>query len=133
MNGLAFLVSDDHAGLVNAVNQQFQGVIWQRCQTHFMRNILGHCSRYQKQDIANDIKLIFKAENKVIAVQLARETITRYPGKASRAMDCLESGLEDGIAVLHLPQRYRQRLCVSLAPYLLRNMRSGRRRQNTSI
>ena len=113
LNGLELLVSDDHAGLVSAVTQQFQGVIWQRCQTHFMRNILGHCSRYQKQDIANDIKLIFKAENREVAVQLARETIARYEGKASRAMDCLERGLEDGIAVLHLPQRYRQRLRTS--------------------
>ena len=113
LNGVEFLVSDDHAGLVNAVNQQFQGVIWQRCQTHFMRNILGHCPRYLKQDIANEIKLIFKAENKDIAIQLARDTIARYEGKASRAMDCLENGLEDGIAVLNLPQRYRQRLRTS--------------------
>ena len=28
-------------------------------------------------------------------------------------MDCLENGLEDGIAVLLLPQRYRQRLRTS--------------------
>ncbi len=113
LNGLEIVVSDDHAGLVNAVKQQFQGVIWQRCQTHFMRNILGHSPRYLKQDIANDVKLIFKAENKAVAKQLARETIARYEEKASKAMDCLENGLEDGIAALHLPQRYRQRLRTS--------------------
>ena len=113
LNGLEFVVSDDHAGLVNAVKQQFQGVIWQRCQTHFMRNILGQSPRYLKQDIANDVKLIFKAENKAVAKQLARETIARYEEKASKAMDCLENGLEDGIAALHLPQRYRQRLRTS--------------------
>jgi len=113
LNGLEFLVSDDHAGLVKAVNQAFQGVIWQRCQTHFMRNILGHSPRYLKQDIANDVKLIFKAENKTVALQLGRDTIARYEAKAARAMDCLENGLDDGIAVLLLPQRYRQRLRTS--------------------
>ena len=113
LNGLEFLVSDDHAGLVKAVNQEFQGVIWQRCQTHFMRNILGHSPRHLKQDIANDVALIFKAENKAVAMLLARDTIARYEAKASKAMDCLENGLEDGIAVLLLPQRYRQRLRTS--------------------
>ena len=114
LKGLEFLVSDDHAGLVKAVNQEFQGVIWQRCQTHFMRNILGHSPRHLKQDIANDVKLIFKAENKDVATQLARDTLARYENKAAtRAMDCLENGLEDGIAVLLLPQRYRQRLRTS--------------------
>ena len=113
LNGLEFLVSDDHAGLVKAVNQEFQGVIWQRCQTHFMRNILGHSPRHLKRDIANDVKLIFTAENKAVAMLLARDTIARYQEKASKAMDCLENGLEDGIAVLLLPQRYRQRLRTS--------------------
>ncbi|MDT2193732.1 transposase [Paenibacillus larvae] len=32
--------SDDHGGLVRAVRQQLQGVTWQRCQTHFTRNVL---------------------------------------------------------------------------------------------
>ena len=113
LNGLEFLVSDDHAGLVKAVNQEFQGVIWQRCQTHFMRNILGHSPRHLKRDITNDVKLIFTAENKEVAMLLARDTIARYQEKASKAMDCLENGLEDGIAVLLLPQRYRQRLRTS--------------------
>ena len=90
LNGLEFVVPDDHAGLVNAVNQQFQGLIWQRCQTHFMRNISGHCPRHLKQDIANDIKLIFKAENKAVALLLARDTVARFESKASRAIDCLE-------------------------------------------
>ena len=88
-------------------------MIWQRCQTHFMRNILGHSPRHLKRDIANDVKLIFTAENKAVAMLLARDTIARYQEKASKAMDCLENGLEDGIAVLLLPQRYRQRLRTS--------------------
>ena len=78
-----------------------------------MRNILGHSPRHLKQDIANDVKLIFKAENKTVALQLGRDTIARYEAKAARAMDCLENGLDDGIAVLLLPQRYRQRLRTS--------------------
>lgn len=38
--GVDLIVSDDHGGLVRSIRQQLQGVTWQRCQTHFMRNML---------------------------------------------------------------------------------------------
>lgn len=37
LRGMEILVSDNHSGLIKAVKKQFQGVTWQRCQTHFMR------------------------------------------------------------------------------------------------
>jgi transposase-like protein len=32
--------SDNHGGLKNAIHKQFQGASWQRCQTHFSKNLL---------------------------------------------------------------------------------------------
>jgi len=40
LKGVDLIVSDDHRGLVKAIREQFQGVSWQRCQTHFSRNSL---------------------------------------------------------------------------------------------
>lgn len=40
LHGVDLVVSDDHGGLVSAIAIQFQGVSWQRCQTHFSRNVL---------------------------------------------------------------------------------------------
>ena len=39
LHGVALVVSDDHSGLVRAAATHFQGATWQRCQTHFTRNI----------------------------------------------------------------------------------------------
>lgn len=39
------IVSDFHAGSVNAIRKHFQGAAWQRCQTHFSRNILDACPK----------------------------------------------------------------------------------------
>jgi len=39
-----------------------KGAQWQRCQTHFMRNILGVCTRHLRKYLANKLKLIFTAE-----------------------------------------------------------------------
>jgi len=110
LNDVELVVSDDHQGLVNAVHKQFQGARWQGCQTHFMRNILGHCPRHLKKTIASDLKLIFQAENQETALTLAKDLMQRYEQKAKAAIDCLERGLDDGLAVLALPLRYRRRL-----------------------
>lgn len=104
------VVSDDHQGLVNALKKQFQGAMWQRCQTHFMRNILGHSPRHLRKEIANQLKLIFQASDKITARKLAKELLQTCETKAGVAMDCLERGLEDALTVLNLPENYRKRL-----------------------
>ena len=45
LRGVDLVVSDQHGGLVKAVETQFQEVMWQRCQTHFTRNILDACPK----------------------------------------------------------------------------------------
>jgi len=107
------IVSDSHQGLVNAAKRCFQGTRWQRCQVHFMRNILGSASRHLRKGISNHLKLIFTASDKKTARKLAKELIVEYEKKASRAMDCLESGLEDSITILELPECYQKRLRTS--------------------
>lgn len=34
------VISDAHKGLVSAIRQSFLNASWQRCQVHFLRNIL---------------------------------------------------------------------------------------------
>ena len=40
LNGTELVISDAHKGLVSAIREAFTGASWQRCQVHFMRNIL---------------------------------------------------------------------------------------------
>ena len=37
--GVQLVVSDDHRGLTNAIDALLPGAGWQRCRTHFMRNL----------------------------------------------------------------------------------------------
>ncbi|WP_143287148.1 IS256 family transposase, partial [Caenibacillus caldisaponilyticus] len=39
LRGVDLIISDQHGGLVQAIEKHFQGATWQRCQTHFIRNI----------------------------------------------------------------------------------------------
>ena len=43
------ITSDAHQGIIYAISKVFPDVPWQRCQTHFSRNILEHApKKYQK-------------------------------------------------------------------------------------
>jgi len=110
LNGVRFVVSDEHAGLVKAVRRSFIGAIWQRCQVHFMRNILGHIGRRVREELAEDLKPIFRTETVGQARELAQAFIEKWEAKAPRATACLEEGLEDALAVMALPAKYRRRL-----------------------
>lgn len=110
LKDVRYVVSDDHSGLVNAAQRCFQGAIWQRCQVHFMRNVLSHTSAKHKQEMGEGLKRIFNSDNGKEARQRFDELAEQMDKKAAKAIDCLERGLEDALAVLALPSKYRKRL-----------------------
>lgn len=110
LSEVRYVVSDDHSGLVNAAQRCFQGAIWQRCQVHFMRNVLSHTSARHKAEMGDGLKRIFSAETAQEARQRFDELAQHMEKKAGKAIDCLERGLEDALAVLALPGKYRKRM-----------------------
>ena len=113
LSGVELVVSDHHSGLIAAMKRHFQGAQWQRCQVHFMRNILGLSSRHLRKALAAELRLVFRAEDKATARKLAKEIQDKYEGNAQRAMACFDAGLEHALTVLQLPMRYQQRLRTS--------------------
>ena len=107
---VAFVTSDDHRGMVKALNRSFQGVMWQRCQVHFMRNVLSFTPARHKAAMAAGLKRIFASEDVAEARAKAVELATQLDKRADRAIKCLEHGLEDALAVYALPSKYRRRL-----------------------
>ena len=110
LRGVDLIVSDDHRGLVRSIRQQFQGVVWQRCQTHFMRNVLDASPKALKEEIYSRVRAILEAPDPETARMLLGQTLAAYEAKAAKAMQVLERGFDDATAVLSLPERYRKRL-----------------------
>jgi putative transposase len=59
LSGVQLVISDAHSGLVAAVATVFQGVAWQRCRVHFMRNVLAKVSKGDSEMVAALIRTIF--------------------------------------------------------------------------
>ena len=110
LRGVELVTSDHHRGLVTAIRRQFQGAAWQRCQTHLTRNVLGQTPRHLKAEITAWLRRIFRSESQAEARQAFGELARELDGKAEKAIETLEAGLEDAIAVLALPSKYRRRL-----------------------
>lgn len=110
LKDVAFVVSDDHNGLVQAAKRCFAGAIWQRCQVHFMRNVLSYTGSKHKPAMGDGLKRIFSAESAAEARQRCNELAAQMEGKAAKAIQCLENGLEDALAVMALPAKYRRRM-----------------------
>ncbi len=110
LKGVMFVVSDSHGGLTQAVAKHFQGVTWQRCQVHLMRNILGNCSAKVRAEVAAAAKLVFQAADLAEAKRRLAEFSDRFQKTAAKAVACLEEGFADAMAVMALPEKYRRRL-----------------------
>ena len=110
LGGVDLVVSDDHKGLKKAVQRHFQGVRWQRCQVHFLRNILGHAPASQRGPLALALGRLFRADTKEEARALKNEIMGTFEKKAPKSMDCLEEGFEESLTILSFPRKYRVRL-----------------------
>jgi transposase-like protein len=110
LSGVDLVVSDTHGGLVAAIHTHFQQAVWQRCQTHFTRNILSTCPKAEQANLHKALRRLFEAETPAAARQELADILTRFGKVAAQALECLEAGFDDATAVLFLPERYRKRL-----------------------
>ena len=110
LKGIIYIVSDQHAGLVEASKKHFQGAAWQRCQVHLMRNVLGSCSVRHRKDVAEKAKMVLQAPDMEEARRRLNQFVEDFEKKAPKAAACLEEAFDDAMSVMALPGKYRKRL-----------------------
>ena len=59
LRGVRCVISDAHQGLKQAVAAELPGAAWQRCRTHFMRNLLTKVPKSAQQLVATLVRSIF--------------------------------------------------------------------------
>jgi len=113
LKGVEFIISDCHTGLKTAARKQFQGAIWQRCQVHLMRNVWAKANKKHREALIAGMRRIFGSSCKEDARAAFRKLANELEGKADKALETLENGLEDALAVMSLPEKYRKRLATT--------------------
>ena len=108
-----FVTSDDHEGLVAAIRKEFLGSTWQRCQTHFTKNMLDKVPKKMWAEVKAFLHDIYTAPTIEQAKERADEAARQLSAYAPKAAALLDESFDDITAVFSLPAKYRQKMRTS--------------------
>ncbi len=110
LRGVIYVVSDDHQGMVRAIERHFQGAVWQRCQVHFVRNALALCGQQQRPQVLRLMKAVTEAPTREAAKAALAVAIAELENKAPKVARLLEEHGEEILGVYALPEAHRKRM-----------------------
>jgi len=110
MTGVRYVVSDNHSGLVDAIHRHFQGAQWQRCQVHFIRNVLSKVPKKDRGRILAYLRDITGASDIETARKRLGEAVDILQVSHPKAAALLDDHGEEMLAVYALPEHHRKRM-----------------------
>jgi putative transposase len=111
LSGVELVVSDDHEGLKAATARHFQGAAYQRCQVHYMRNLLGMVGASKRKELGADLRAIFAAPAREQALRIASSVAQKWRGKGhEKVSEHIEEHIEECLTCLAFPESHRKRI-----------------------
>jgi transposase-like protein len=111
LRGVRLVVSDGHEGIKAALSRHMQGVEWQRCRVHFMRELMKKLSWSDWKELMEDIKGVFCPEERKECLLRGEEMAAKWEKRgAKKVAKMLREGLEDCLTVCSLPSSFRRKL-----------------------
>ena len=120
--------SDAHEGLREALSREFPSISWQRCQFHFSRNVSEKAPKKYQTAFRSELNEMFNSKTLAEATKVRDQIIADYGDVAPAALDVLEEGFSDSMAIMELPSYLRKFFRTS--NHLERLNRELKRRSN---
>jgi transposase-like protein len=106
LSGVELIVSDDHKGLKAALLKVFVGAGWQRCRTHFARNLLAKVPKAAQDFVAALNRSIFAQPNAKEVWEQHRRVVDQLTDRFEDAAQLLEDAAEDILAFSSFPKAH---------------------------
>ena len=104
LSGVQLVISDAHPGLVAAIGSALPGASWQRCRTHYLRNLLTRVPKSAQPHVATQVRTIFdQADTDAVTAQYDR-VVAGLGEKYPAAAEHLDAAREELLAFTGYPR-----------------------------
>ncbi|MBQ3371048.1 MAG: IS256 family transposase [Mogibacterium sp.] len=110
LTGVNMVISDSHRAILNAITKTYPEAAWQRCQVHFLRNIVNEAPPRFQEGLRTELRNMFNAKTIEEARLIRDGIIVDYEPVAAKSMAILDKGFEDAMTVMLLPEWMRNKL-----------------------
>jgi putative transposase len=104
LSGVALVTSDDHAGLVNAIASVLPGAAWQRCRTHYHRNLLTRVPKSAQPWVSTLVRTIFEQPDAASVRAQHAQVVKALEAKLPQAAAHLDEARDDILAFTGFPR-----------------------------
>jgi transposase-like protein len=108
--GVKLVSSDAHAGLVDAIAATLPGASWQRCRTHFMRNLLTRVPKSAQSFVATMVRTIFAQPDTTTVHEQHRRIVDQLEPRFPDAAALLDEAGPDLLAFTGFPKEHWRQL-----------------------
>jgi putative transposase len=106
LSGVELVISDAHRGLVEAVAAVLPGACWQRCRTHFMRNLLTKVPKSAQGLVATLVRTIFAQPDAASTLAQHTRIVEQLQDRFPAAAELLADAVGDLLAFTAFPKEH---------------------------
>jgi putative transposase len=104
LSGVQLVTADAHPGLVAAIGAALPGAAWQRCRSHYLRNLLTKVPKSAQPAVATQVRTLFdQADADAVHTQFDR-VVAALAEKYPEAAEHLESTRDELLAFTAYPR-----------------------------
>ena len=110
LNGVEFVVADDHAGLRAALREALPEAAYQRCYVHFLRNALDYLPRRVNDDCLQELRWLYDRRDLSEARRDLAAWLGKWSAKYSRLTGWVEENIDETLTFYRLPRQHHKHL-----------------------
>ena len=104
LHGVQLVTSDAHPGLVDAIRSTLPGASWQRCRTHFMRNLLTRVPKQAQPAVATLVRSIYAQPDHDQVYEQYDRVVAQLQERFPAATDLLDEAKDDLLSFAAYPK-----------------------------
>jgi putative transposase len=104
LSGVVLVTSDAHAGLIAAIAATLPGASWQRCRTHYLRDLLTKVAKTSQPWVATLVRTIFDQPDPAEVHAQFERVVAALEGKLPAAAAHLSAARDDLLAFTAVPR-----------------------------